>query len=185
MKVIKMLMVEFDLTRKDDLEALIQLQEFEETCKEAGALKDSAFKTSDGAPIEPPVAQAKAAPAKKAAPTKKEEAPAVKVEDQATTIEEVAVFNQEAETFADVKKTEEVKSEEEKEETAQSVTIEMIKTQISKITTDYGHPERDARVRAAKALMAQFKKADGQTVGKSTELQEADYAAFYTELVKI
>ena len=183
MKVIKMMMVEFDLTRKEDLEALIQLQEFEETCREAGALKDSAFKTSDGAPIEPPVVQDKVAPAKKAAPAKKEEAPAVKVEDQATTIEEVVAFNQEAETFADVKKTEE--AAEEKAETAQSVTIEMIKAQISKITTDYGHPERDERVKAAKALMAQFKKTDGEPVGKSTELQEADYVAFYTQLVTI
>ena len=178
MKVIKMLMVEFDLTRKEDLEALIQLQEFEETCKEAGALKDSAFKTSDGTPIEPPVAQAKAAPAKKADPAKKEETPAAKVEGQATTIEDVAVFTQKEEG-----KTEEVK--EEKIETAQSVTIEMIKAQISKITTDYGHPERDLRVKAAKALMAQFKKADGEPVGKSTELQESDYAAFYTQLVTI
>lgn len=178
MKVIKMLMVEFDLTRKEDLEALIQLQEFEETCKEAGALKDSAFKTSDGTPIEPPAKQVKAAPAKKADPAKKEETPAAKVEGQATTIEDVAVFTQKEEG-----KTEEVK--EEKIETAQSVTIEMIKTQISKITTDYGHPERDLRVKAAKALMAQFKKADGEPVGKSTELQESDYAAFYTQLVTI
>ena len=178
MKVIKMLMVEFDLKRKEDLEALIQLQEFEETCKEAGALKDSAFKTSDGTPIEPPAKQVKAAPAKKADPAKKEETPAAKVEGQATTIEDVAVFTQKEEG-----KTEEVK--EEKIETAQSVTIEMIKTQISKITTDYGHPERDLRVKAAKALMAQFKKADGEPVGKSTELQESDYAAFYTQLVTI
>ena len=178
MKVIKMLMVEFDLTRKEDLEALIQLQEFEETCKEAGALKDSAFKTSDGTPIEPPAKQVKAAPAKKADPAKKEETPAAKVEGQATTIEDVAVFTQKEEG-----KTEEVK--EEKIETAQSVTIEMIKTQISKITTDYGHPERDLRVKAAKALMAQFKKADGEPVSKSTELQESDYAAFYTQLVTI
>ena len=178
MKVIKMLMVEFDLKRKEDLEALIQLQEFEETCKEAGALKDSAFKTSDGTPIEPPAKQVKAAPAKKADPAKKEETPAAKVEGQATTIEDVAVFTQKEEG-----KTEEVK--EEKIETAQSVTIEMIKAQISKITTDYGHPERDLRVKAAKALMAQFKKADGEPVGKSTELQESDYAAFYTQLVTI
>ena len=120
----------------------------------------------------------KAAPAKKADPAKKEETPAAKVEGQATTIEDVAVFTQKEEG-----KTEEVK--EEKIETAQSVTIEMIKTQISKITTDYGHPERDLRVKAAKALMAQFKKADGEPVGKSTELQESDYAAFYTQLVTI
>ena len=181
MKVIKMLMVEFDLKRKEDLEALIQLQEFEETCKEAGALKDSAFKTSDGTPIEPPAKQVKAAPAKKADPAKKEETPAAKAEDQATTIEDVAVFTQKEE-----EKPEEVKEvKEEKIETAQSVTIEMIKTQISKITTDYGHPERDLRVKAAKALMAQFKKADGEPVGKSTELQESDYAAFYTQLVTI
>lgn len=181
MKVIKMLMVEFDLKRKEDLEALIQLQEFEETCKEAGALKDSAFKTSDGTPIEPPAKQVKAAPAKKADPAKKEETPAAKVEGQATTIEDVAVFTQKEEG-----KTEEVKEvKEEKTETVQSVTIEMIKAQISKITTDYGHPERDLRVKAAKALMAQFKKADGEPVGKSTELQESDYAAFYTQLVTI
>ena len=181
MKVIKMLMVEFDLKRKEDLEALIQLQEFEETCKEAGALKDSAFKTSDGTPIEPPAKQVKAAPAKKADPAKKEETPAAKVEGQATTIEDVAVFTQKEE-----EKPEEVKEvKEEKIETAQSVTIEMIKTQISKITTDYGHPERDLRVKAAKALMAQFKRADGEPVGKSTELQESDYAAFYTQLVTI
>ena len=178
MKVIKMMMVEFDLTRKEDLEALIQLQEFEETCREAGALKDSAFKTSDGAPIEPPVVQEKVAPPKKAAPAKKEEAPAVKVEAPAVKVEAPAVKVEAQATTIE-------EAAEEKTETAQSVTIEIIKAQISKITTDYGHPDREARVKEAKALMAQFKKADGEPVGKSTELQEADYASFYTQLVKI
>lgn len=181
MKVVKMLMVAFDLTNNEQLEMLAEMQEFESKARDNSMLVDSALQGSDAAPVakvtepEPAPEVQKAAPAKRAAAPKKEEvkaeepkeqeAPAVeeaKAEDPATeqTADDVVTFNQ-------------------------GVTIEQIKTQISKIATDYGHPEREERVRAAKALMAKFNTKEGAPVSKSTELQESDYPAFYTELVKI
>lgn len=180
MKVVKMLMVAFDLTNNEQLEMLAEMQDFESEARDNSMLVDSALQGSDAAPAakvtEPATEAKKAAPARRAIATKKteevkaeepkeQEAPAVEATKagepaQEQTADDVGTFNQ-------------------------AVTIEQIRTQISKIATDYGHPEREERVKAAKALMAKFNTKEGTPVSKSTELQESDYPAFYTELVKI
>lgn len=181
MKVVKMLMVAFDLTNNEQLEMLAEMQEFESKARENSMLIDSAFQGSDVAPtvkvtVETTPEAQKAAPARRASATKKTEE--VKAEEpkeqEAPAVEEPKAEEPAQEQTADGVVT-----------FNQGVTIEQIKTQISKIATDYGHPEREERVKAAKALMAKFSTKEGAPVSKSTELQESDYPAFYTELVKV
>lgn len=201
MKVVKMLMVAFDLTNNEQLEMLAEMQDFESEARDNSMLVDSALQGSDAAPAakvtEPATEAKKAAPARRAAAPKKEE---VKLEgpegtqghaDPAGVEVKEAVKNEQHDArgpkgeagVAGVEKTEQTADD--VGTFNQDVTIEQIRTQISKIATDYGHPEREERVKAAKALMAKFNTKEGTPVSKSTELQESDYPAFYTELVKI
>lgn len=180
MKVVKMLMVAFDLTNNEQLEMLAEMQAFESEARDNLMLVDSALQGSDAVPaarvIELATEVQKAAPARRATATKKTEE--VKVEEPKEQ-EAPAVEATKAEEPAQEQTADDVVT------INQAVTIEQIRTQISKIATDYGHPEREERVKAAKALMAKFNTKEGAPVSKSTELQESDYPAFYTELVKI